>query len=124
MVVAIRHGQWLQKDFAVSTTSGFRETVILGRPDDYWTLEGSTISMSVRVSPDAPASLVDFSTVNQKILVLDAKRRRIQFAAPHTDFSAMAPGHYYYDLVVVGWDSYRYRRLAGRFNVYKGLTSI
>lgn len=124
MTVNIHNGKWLHKDFYVTTSSAFRETETLGYPQDYWTLDGSSVHLAVKPAPGYPgAPLVTADTVAGTIMIKDTKRRIIQFNVPHTDFAAVPAGTYYYDVVVIGGDGFHYTRLRGKFAVLQGIAA-
>src|SRR5262245_26075398 len=123
MTVPVRNSNWIYRDLDAATHGAFRESVQLGRPDDYWTLDGCTYAMDVRPAPGHPTLIASFTSAAGQINTWHADTRWIQFNVADTVFTSLTPGKYYYDLLVTAPDGFTYQRLRGRFNLHKSVTT-
>lgn len=123
MTIAVTNSRWIRKDLHAANNAAFRDTFQLGEPNDTWTLEGTNLVCWVRPAPGHPTVILQMDNELGYIIVRDAKTRQIQFNVPDDVIDDVEPGTYYYDLLTIGLDGFRYRRMAGHFLVHQGIST-
>jgi len=105
----------------MATNSAFRERIRLGDDNATWTLDGADVQMQIRTPPPDMVVVKSASIGSGEISVHDAATRVIEFQISSGSMSALPPGEYVYDLLVIISGEAR-RRLAGPCIIEPGIT--
>lgn len=111
-------------DLRIDNNGTWMDAFQFGEPDDTtWTLDGQSFELDVQRTPYDAVPLLSLSTTDGRIVVDDLIQRVIHFNVDPDDIqSALRPGEYVYDLVMVDGSDVRVPLMHGKLFVQQGVT--
>lgn len=104
------------KDLQAYQNAAFAEVLQLGGADADWTLETAADAIMQVVSVPGGTALRTLTIANGGITFTDRVARIVTLSASYAAMLAMAPGNFYYDILISDGGTVR-RRAQGRFNI-------
>lgn len=90
-------------DFAVRAGTGWRETFWLGRRTDRWRADDYDIYLQIKLpgASEATEALIDASTEDGRIAIVDPASRRIEVNIEWTEISNLAASNFDFDFLLI-----------------------
>lgn len=113
-------------DFFVRAGTGWRETFWLGRKADRWRADDYDIYVHIKLpgSDEADEALLEGSTLDGHVTVMDPKSRRIEVNFAWEDIAELAVSKFEFDFLLINKTTEaRERTATDTLSVLRGITS-
>lgn len=111
-------------DLCINNNGTWMDAFMFGKEGDTsWTLDGQKFECDVQLTPYDTIPLLHMDSDSGRIVIDDTVQRVIHFNVPAADIqTALTPGLYVYDLVMIDSSNVRVPLMYGTLQVQQGVT--